>query len=80
MLIILMVIGVLLIAAGIASLVGADSWADQVEDIDIDSGVFIGGGAGGAALGVMLLAISSIFLFRRHRPKVDIQEKIMPEE
>lgn len=40
MLVIVMIIGVLSIALGIESLVGADSWANLVDDSDIDSGVF----------------------------------------
>ncbi len=64
MLVILMVIGVLLVAAGTASLVGADSWTDQIDDINIDftidSGVFMGAGDGGVALGILLLAASVI--------------------
>ena len=64
MLVILMVIGILLVAAGTATLVGADSWTDQIDDINIDinidSGVFMGSGDGGVALGVILLAASAI--------------------
>ena len=63
-LIILMVIGVLLVAAGTATLVGADSWTGQIDDINIDfsidSGVFLGAGDGGVALGIILLAASII--------------------
>lgn len=80
MLVILMVIGVLLFAAGVASLVGADSWVGQIEDEDLDTGIFIGAGAGGVALGVIILAVSSIFLFRRHKPKIVIEETKAPEE
>lgn len=62
MLVILVVIGVLLVVAGTASLVGADSWtgqidAGQIDDIITDSGVFIGGWVVGVALGVLLLAV-----------------------
>jgi len=62
MLIILVVVGVLLVVAGTASLVGADSWtgqidAGQIDDIINDSGVFIGGWIAGVALGVILLAV-----------------------
>ena len=63
LLIILMVIGVLLVAAGTASIVGADSWTGQIDDIinidydiTIDSGVFMGAGDGGVVLGVIMLA------------------------
>ena len=80
MLVIVMVIGVFSMAAGIACLVGADSWAGQVDDADVDSGVFIGAGAGILTLGVILTAISSLFLFRRRRPNVDTKEKVMPDE
>ena len=63
-LIILMVIGVLLVAAGTATLVEADSWTDRIDDINIDftidSGVFLGAGDGGVALGIILLAASII--------------------
>ncbi|HUU63758.1 MAG TPA: hypothetical protein VMX96_07590 [Dehalococcoidia bacterium] len=64
LLVILMVIGVLLVAAGTASLVGADSWTGQIYDINIDSGVFMGVGDGGVALGVILLAASIIMKLR----------------
>ena len=64
LLITLMVIGILLVAAGTASLVEADSWAGQIDDINIDfsidTGVFMGAGDGGVALGVILLAASII--------------------
>ena len=33
LLVILVVIGVILVVAGTASLVGADSWTDQIDDI-----------------------------------------------
>ena len=57
MLVILVVVGVLLVVAGTASLVGADSWTGQIDDIINDSGVFIGGWIVGVALGVILLAV-----------------------
>jgi hypothetical protein len=60
MLVFLMVIGVLLVAAGTATLVGADSWTDQIGDINIDTGVFMGVVDGGVAPGVILLAASII--------------------
>ena len=67
LLIILMVIGVLLVAAGTATLVGADNWTGKIDDIinidydiNIDSGVFMGSGDGGVPLGVILLAASVI--------------------
>jgi len=67
-LIILMVIGVLLVAAGTATFVGADSLTDQIDDINIDftidSGVFMGAGDGGVAPGVILLAASIIMNLR----------------
>ncbi len=53
----LVVIGVILVVAGTASLVRADSWTGQIEDIIIDSGIFIGGWVVGVALGVILLAV-----------------------
>jgi len=68
-----MVIGVLLVAAGTATLVGADNWTGQIDwtdqiddifnidyDISIDSGVFMGAGDGGVPLGVILLAAGII--------------------
>ena len=66
LLVILMVIGVLLVAAGTASIVGADSWTSQIDwtgpidDINIVPGVFKETGDGGVALGVVLLAASII--------------------
>ena len=60
LLITLMVIGVILVAVGTATLVGADSWTGQIGDINIDTGVFMGVGDGGVALGVILLAASII--------------------
>ena len=66
LLVILMVIGVLLVAAGTASIVGADSWTGQIDwtgpidDINIVPGVFKEAGDGGVALGVVLLAASII--------------------
>ena len=66
LLITLMVIGVLLVAAGTASIVGADSWTSQIDltspidDINIVPGVFKETGDGGVALGVVLLAASII--------------------
>lgn len=64
MLVILVVIGVLLVVAGTASFVGADSWIGQIDSINIefniDSGVFMGAGDGGVALGVIALALNTI--------------------
>ena len=64
LLVILMVIGVLLVAGGTATFVGADSLIDQIDDISIDitidSGAFMGSGDGGVPLGVILLAASVI--------------------
>ena len=64
LLVIVMVVGVILIVAGTATLVGADNWADQLGDIDldfnIDSGVFEEAGDGGVAMGLILLAASII--------------------
>ena len=64
LLITLMVIGVLLVAAGTATLVGADSWTGKIDDIsidfNIDSGVFNKAGDGGVAMGLVLLAASII--------------------
>ena len=64
LLIILMVIGVLLVAAGTATFIEADSLIDQIDDfsidITIDSGAFMGSGDGGVPLGLILLAASVI--------------------
>jgi len=64
LLVILTVIGVLLVVAGATSLVGADSLTGQINDINIDSGVFMGVGDGGVALGIILLAASIIMNLR----------------
>ena len=64
-------IGAVLLAMGIICLVAADSIAhdlSQEYDDDIGHGFIRGFGAGEAALGLILLAVSSISLFRRHRP------------
>lgn len=64
LIVIVMVIGVILIVAGTATLVGADNWTDRLGDIDIDfsidSGVFEEAGDGGVAMGLILLAASII--------------------
>lgn len=64
LLVIVMVIGVILIVAGTATLVGAESWTDQIDniniDFNIDSGVFSEAGDGGVAMGLVLLAASII--------------------
>lgn len=77
---ILLLLGAILLVAGIACLVAADGIAEEYneahecswyewgcEDNDIDSGLVRGIGAGGTALGTVLLVVSSVFLFRRHR-------------
>lgn len=53
LIVIVTVIGILLVAAGTATLVGADvdSLTDRIDDINIDPGNFIGGGDWGVALG-----------------------------
>ena len=64
-------LGAVLLAMGIICLVAADSIADDLNqeyDDDIGYGVIRVVGAGEAALGLILLAVSSISLFRRHRP------------
>jgi hypothetical protein len=63
-------IGAVLLAMGIICLVAADSIADDLNqeyNNDIGYGVIRVVGAGEAALGLILLAVSSISLFRRHR-------------
>jgi len=64
LLVIVMIIGVLLVVAGTATLVGADNWTGQIGDFNIDfnidSGVFEEAGDGGVALGVILFAASII--------------------
>ncbi len=64
LLVIVMVIGVLLVVAGTATLVGADGWTGKIDDIsinfNIDSGVFKEAGDGGVAMGLVLLAASII--------------------
>jgi len=65
LLITLMVIGVLLVAAGTATFVLADNWTDQIIDdisfdITIDSGAFMGAGDMGLVPGVILFAASII--------------------
>ena len=70
LLVTLMVIGVLLVAAGTASIVGADSWTSQInwtgsiDDINIIPGVFKETGDGGVALRVVLMAASIVTSLR----------------
>ena len=64
-------IGAVLLALGIGCLVAADSITDELNEEyndDVGYGVIRGIGAGEAALGLILLVVSSIFLLRRHRP------------
>ena len=84
LLIILMVIGVLLVAAGTATLVGADNWTGKIDDIinidydiNIDSGVFMGAGDGGVPLGVILLAAGII---TNLRPTDFLDVEIVPSD
>jgi hypothetical protein len=62
LLVILTVIGVILVVAGTATLVGADNWTDRIDniniDFNIDSGVFEEAGDGGVVMGIILLAAS----------------------
>lgn len=60
LIVILMVMGVLLVVAGTATLIEADNWTGQIDNIDIGSGFFEGFGDGGLALGVLLLAVTII--------------------
>lgn len=77
----LLIIALALVTAGIFLLVAADSIADEYneaheckwyewgcEENDVNSGLIRGVGAGGTAIGTVLLVVSSVFLFRRHRP------------
>ena len=71
-------IGAVLLAMGIICLVATDSITDELNqeyDDDIGYGFIRGVGAGEAALGLILLAVSSIFLFRRHRPAKSYKNK-----
>jgi len=72
MLIILMVIGVFSIAVAIACFVGADSWAELADDPDVDSDIFIAAGAGLITFGVLLIVLSSLFLFLKQKHKKDM--------
>lgn len=72
---ILLLLGAILLVAGIACLVAADSITDELNeeyDEDVGSGVIRGAGAGATALGLIMVIVSSLFLFRRHRPGGDI--------
>ena len=64
LLVIVMVIGVVLVVAGTATLVGADGWTEQIDNIDfgfdIDSGALSEAGYVGIAIGLILIAASVI--------------------
>ena len=63
MLVIVMVIGALSFAGGIACIVGANDFADTLGDYidgNVSPGIFTGAGAGALALGMIILVISAI--------------------